>query len=77
MPLQSGAVDFIEKPFRDQALIDRSEQALEQNKSVRVNAARRDKITRRADTTKAGIAAIAAAASAAARLLRPISKASR
>ncbi len=37
--MKAGAVDFIEKPFSDQVLLDRVRDALERNKSNRRNAA--------------------------------------
>ncbi len=38
---QSGAFDFIEKPFNDQHLIDRIQQAIEKSRSQKVNIQRR------------------------------------
>jgi two-component system, LuxR family, response regulator FixJ len=45
--MQHGAVDFIQKPFRDQDLIDRINQALERDKDNRAGLKERDAIRRR------------------------------
>jgi FixJ family two-component response regulator len=45
--MQHGAVDFIQKPFRDQDLIDRINQALERDKENRAGLKERDAIRRR------------------------------
>ncbi|MGH7673927.1 MAG: response regulator transcription factor [Gemmatimonadales bacterium] len=45
--LQGGAVDFLQKPFRDQDLIDKVERALEQNAKARRERAARREITDR------------------------------
>lgn len=45
--MQHGAVDFIQKPFRDQDLIDRINQALEKDKENRAGLKERDAIRRR------------------------------
>jgi len=50
--MQHGAVDFIQKPFRDQDLIDRINQALEKDRENRAGLHERDNIrTRIADLT--------------------------
>lgn len=48
--MQAGAVDFIQKPFRDQDLIDRINQALEKDSSNRASLGERNDIRRRLDT---------------------------
>lgn len=48
--MQAGAVDFIQKPFRDQDLIDRINQALEKDSSNRAALGERNDIRRRLDT---------------------------
>ena len=48
--MQNGAVDFIQKPFRDQDLLDRINQALEKDKENRAGLLARDEIRRRIDT---------------------------
>jgi FixJ family two-component response regulator len=48
--MQAGAVDFIQKPFRDQDLIDRINQALEKDGSNRAALGERNDIRRRLDT---------------------------
>ena len=48
--MQNGAVDFIQKPFRDQDLLDRINQALEKDKSNRSGLLARDEIRRRMAT---------------------------
>jgi two-component system, LuxR family, response regulator FixJ len=45
--MQHGAVDFIQKPFRDQDLIDRINQALEKDKENRAGLRARDAIRQR------------------------------
>jgi two-component system response regulator FixJ len=45
--MQYGAVDFIQKPFRDQDLIDRINQALEKDRDNRAGLRERDAIRRR------------------------------
>jgi two-component system response regulator FixJ len=45
--MQHGAVDFIQKPFRDQDLIDRINQALDKDKANRDSLRERDTILRR------------------------------
>jgi two-component system, LuxR family, response regulator FixJ len=45
--MQHGAVDFIQKPFRDQDLIDRINQALEKDRENRDGLRERDAIRRR------------------------------
>jgi FixJ family two-component response regulator len=45
--MQHGAVDFIQKPFRDQDLIDRINQALERDRENRAGLKERDAIRRR------------------------------
>ena len=48
--MQAGAVDFIQKPFRDQDLIDRINQALERDISNRTALGERNDIRRRLET---------------------------
>ena len=48
--MQAGAVDFIQKPFRDQDLIDRINQALEKDSSNRAALGERNDIRRRLGT---------------------------
>ncbi|MDY6946074.1 MAG: response regulator FixJ [Pseudomonadota bacterium] len=48
--MQAGAVDFIQKPFRDQDLIDRINQALEKDTSNRAALGERNDIRRRLET---------------------------
>lgn len=45
--MQAGAVDFIQKPFRDQDLIDRINRALEKDREMRGQLKERDEIRRR------------------------------
>ena len=45
--MQHGAVDFIQKPFRDQDLIDRINQALEKDRDNRAGLKERDAIRQR------------------------------
>src|SRR5688500_4825256 len=52
--MQAGAVDFIQKPFRDQDLIDRINQALEKDSSNRAALGERNDIRRRLETLKIG-----------------------
>lgn len=48
--MQAGAVDFIQKPFRDQDLIDRINQALEKDNNNRAALGERNDIRRRLET---------------------------
>ena len=48
--MQAGAVDFIQKPFRDQDLIDRINQALDKDSSNRAALGERNDIRRRLET---------------------------
>jgi two-component system, LuxR family, response regulator FixJ len=48
--MQAGAVDFIQKPFRDQDLIDRINQALEKDNSNRAALGERNDIRKRLET---------------------------
>ena len=48
--MQAGAVDFIQKPFRDQDLIDRINQALEKDTSNRAALGERNDIRKRLET---------------------------
>lgn len=48
--MQAGAVDFIQKPFRDQDLIDRINQALEKDAANRSALGERNDIRRRLET---------------------------
>ncbi|HEY4367866.1 MAG TPA: response regulator FixJ [Steroidobacteraceae bacterium] len=48
--MQAGAVDFIQKPFRDQDLIDRINQALEKDQNNRAALGERNDIRRRLET---------------------------
>jgi two-component system, LuxR family, response regulator FixJ len=48
--MQAGAVDFIQKPFRDQDLIDRINQALEKDSNNRAALGERNDIRRRLET---------------------------
>jgi two-component system response regulator FixJ len=45
--MQAGAVDFIQKPFRDQDLIDRINRALDTDRANRAELRERDEIRRR------------------------------
>jgi two-component system, LuxR family, response regulator FixJ len=45
--MQAGAVDFIQKPFRDQELIDRINRALDTDRANRAELRERDEIRRR------------------------------
>jgi two-component system, LuxR family, response regulator FixJ len=48
--MQAGAVDFIQKPFRDQDLIDRINQALEKDSNNRAALGERNDIRKRLET---------------------------
>jgi FixJ family two-component response regulator len=48
--MQAGAVDFIQKPFRDQDLIDRINQALERDSNNRAALGERNDIRKRLET---------------------------
>jgi len=48
--LQHGAFDFLQKPFRDQELIDRIQRALEKDREVRAALARKEEIRARFDS---------------------------
>src|SRR6478752_7767514 len=48
--MQAGAVDFIQKPFRDQDLLDRINQALEKDASSRRALGERNVIRRHLDS---------------------------
>ncbi len=48
--MQAGAVDFIQKPFRDQDLIDRINQALEKDNANRAALGERAEIRKRLET---------------------------
>jgi len=48
--MQAGAVDFIQKPFRDQDLIDRINQALEKDSANRAALGERNDIRKRLET---------------------------
>ncbi len=45
--MKGGAVDFLQKPFRDQELIDRVHSALDEDREKREESAARDKINER------------------------------
>jgi two-component system, LuxR family, response regulator FixJ len=47
--MQQGAFDFLQKPFRDQDLIDRIQRALEKDKLTRAELAERSRIRERRD----------------------------
>ena len=47
--MKAGAIDFIQKPFRDQDLIDRIQQALEDDARIRAEVADRDVLRTRMD----------------------------
>jgi FixJ family two-component response regulator len=42
--MKTGAIDFLEKPFKDQVLLDRIHQAIRQDKTKRAEVASRDEI---------------------------------
>ena len=48
--MQAGALDFMQKPFRDQDLIDRINQALDKDSSNRAALGERNDIRRRLET---------------------------
>lgn len=48
--IKAGAVDFLEKPFRDQELIDKIQQAIEANARLREGLAERNRIAARIDS---------------------------
>ncbi|UCC48921.1 MAG: response regulator transcription factor [Gemmatimonadota bacterium] len=48
--IKAGAVDFLEKPFRDQELIDKVQHAIEANVRLRKELAERNRIAARIDT---------------------------
>lgn len=48
--MKSGAVDFIQKPFSDQALLDRVNHALSMDKEGRKTLAQKDELERRSDS---------------------------
>jgi FixJ family two-component response regulator len=48
--MRGGAVDFIQKPFRDQDLLDRINQSLDQDAAYRSGLAERDSIAKRLAT---------------------------
>ena len=48
--MQHGAMDFLQKPFRDQDLLDRINKALEKDRAGRELLGNRDDIRRRAST---------------------------
>jgi two-component system, LuxR family, response regulator FixJ len=48
--MQAGAVDFIQKPFRDQDLIDRINQALDKDSANRQALSERSEIRKRLET---------------------------
>lgn len=45
--IKSGAVDFLEKPFSDQTLLDRIQQSIARHRELREEAARRNEIEQR------------------------------
>ncbi len=45
--MQAGAIDFIQKPFRDQELLDRINRALEGDRALRAELSERDSIRQR------------------------------
>lgn len=51
--MQAGAVDFIQKPFSDQALLDRVQQAIEQDRKSRALLRQREEIRKRIDSLTA------------------------
>ncbi len=48
--MQHGAFDFLQKPFRDQDLIDRVQRALERDRSTRAQLRQHDRIRERVDS---------------------------
>lgn len=48
--IKAGAMDFVQKPFRDQELIDRIREVLEEDSHVRAEKLQRNEILRRMDT---------------------------
>lgn len=48
--IKAGAADFVQKPFRDQELIDRIREVLEEDAEVRAEKLQRNEILRRMDT---------------------------
>jgi len=50
--MQAGAVDFIQKPFRDQDLLDRINQALEKDAGSRRMLAERNMIRKRLESLR-------------------------
>jgi len=48
--MQQGAFDFLQKPFRDQDLIDRLQRALEKDRATRAELAQRDRLRERRDS---------------------------
>ena len=48
--MQQGAFDFLQKPFRDQDLIDRIQRALEKDRASRVELSERQRIRERRDS---------------------------
>src|SRR5271170_1271028 len=48
--MQQGAFDFLQKPFRDQDLIDRIQRALERDRSSREDLGQRNRIRERRDS---------------------------
>jgi two-component system response regulator FixJ len=48
--LKAGAVDFVQKPFRDQELIDKIQYALKENERLRKDLGRQDEISARIAT---------------------------
>jgi two-component system response regulator FixJ len=48
--MQQGAFDFLQKPFRDQDLLDRVQRALEKDRKTRLELGERDRIVDRLET---------------------------
>jgi FixJ family two-component response regulator len=48
--MKAGAVDFLEKPFSDQALLDTVQRALERDERSRAGRAERERVQRRVDS---------------------------